>query len=585
MSNIVSQPPRIDYSAPWPKALAPVVNNNDSIITQIFMAAVYIPSSIASWVKGKLQTLTGYLICPTTLGMPESFEVIESGRLLKFTPEDRRADLKNNHGGEELNLESPNGDIINAMHFPGKVKKAIVYATGNGAFYENASSFAVLNMRKAIGEDINLMVLNPPDVGKSRAIGPLTEEGFALSVYSACKYLIDTQGIDPNDIVIWGFSLGGGYGAKAAALLQENYPKNKINAFIQNSFSSLPKVMDWLVSHEMFPIFCIGYLLGKIASVIAWALSYNFDSLENLRTLKGKVAIAYNNSDAIMGEACLKKSIKETNSTAEKPLTGMQIKLVEKRDIKGDLVLNTYAHNRPLYAIEQYEVIQQIRDMLGFSSAAPLNPKIRRSIRTAPKQAIADTTTAHLNQIKSHLSILDRFLALLRDETLDEFERRDYVEGYMRTFDELNYTFRSEDKTLCARFKELSRLYREKGFEHGIQDMSQYLQMLRWTLDRLKVELALCYFAASDLKDLKEVFASLEKADFAPADKIPSLPANYAEAFFKCLEDVYEAKRTQNTPLPPAKGDFGRKAFLHPEFNQLLKREAIAKFRSLIESV
>ena len=150
----------------------------------------------------------------------------------------RREEIRNflirHCGGEKILVKTPDGYKIDSMLFRGAEKKVVIYCTGWKAYFESEKRFNYIrSITEQVG-DINLLLFNSRGVGNSEGVP--SAEGVALDLYSLFQYLVEVEGIDPNDVVIYGHSLGGAYGALGAALIQKEYSEAKINLFSDRSF-------------------------------------------------------------------------------------------------------------------------------------------------------------------------------------------------------------------------------------------------------------------------------------------------------------------------------------------------------------
>ncbi len=144
-------------------------------------------------------------------------------------------------GGKEITLETLDGALINGVHFEGTLKKGIIFLHGNGSFYETSAQKPLgwiqsLKQISSEGEDLfpHLVVFNPSGTGESS--GLTHPVNIARDMLAAFEYLVYQQGIDPNDIVIGGHSMGAFFAAFGADLIQQKFDDYEINFLSDRSF-------------------------------------------------------------------------------------------------------------------------------------------------------------------------------------------------------------------------------------------------------------------------------------------------------------------------------------------------------------
>jgi dienelactone hydrolase len=113
-----------------------------------------------------------------------------------------------------------------------------------------------------------------------------------LDIYTAAEYLIHKKGIDPEDIVFAGFSMGGANTTKGASLIQEKYPEKKIKAININSFSSLHLEIQTVLKNKG--------ILAAIGRLGATLLALDMDVKKDWDSLNGEKVIFYNPKDPLI---------------------------------------------------------------------------------------------------------------------------------------------------------------------------------------------------------------------------------------------------------------------------------------------
>lgn len=334
-------------------------------------------------------------------------------------------------GAIDIQLNTGDGATIDGMYFPSAHKKAILYVGGQNERYE--LGYKKMRDLKSQAGDPALLVFNPRQVGKSQGSDP-NAKTLAIDVYSAFRYLVDVQGIDPNDIVIFGHSLGGGYGAEGAKLVQEAFPHKQIQFVSHNSFRDLLhllkkklrwKWLQWLV----FPI------IKKLVEATHWQLN----SIDALRTLKGKKMIIVNSADGMIRyNASLYRGVKYS----KKPFDFVGFKMDPKGEGKDQ-------HSRRFNAWEMSEVASQIAGMLQIQ--CPVRAKVLANLNQLEKaiekkNQIATRET--LNQLEginkdwdwssnmAHVLFKRIFFLCGANSTDPEFGRKAFLESDSKVADE-----------------------------------------------------------------------------------------------------------------------------------------------------
>lgn len=300
----------IEYQASWPQALDPALKSLVAKVARfvwnlisIIIFPIGIVRLIAAWLKDRALRV----IVPGNINIDTPVHSVwDLAKLvfrLLYNSENFKADLDGarllkKFSGQPLTLTTPDDVKIDGAFFPGEIKsKAIIYAFGNAQQWENETPF--LEQLKELNTSI--VTINPRGVGKN--IGPRSEEGYALDIYAAYDFLINSQGIDPNDIVLVGFSMGGAYGTCGAALAQEQYPDKEIKAININSFADLAQEVQTVLDKPG--------ILPFLARIGARLPCLDLNPKRAWDKLKGKKCIIYNPSDAIIPKpASLYKAVK-----------------------------------------------------------------------------------------------------------------------------------------------------------------------------------------------------------------------------------------------------------------------------------
>jgi len=208
-------------------------------------------------------------------------------------------ELLRRNRGHPLHLTTPDKVQLDGAFYPGKIaNKAIIYATGNSGQWENDTP----RLGEILKSGVSVVVVNPRGVGKNK--DHRSEAGYALDTYAAYEFLIKQQKIDPNNIVLVGFSKGGAYGTCGAAMIQEEYPDKKIKAININSYANLQQVVETVLDGRG--------LLKWIGRIAATVLRLNLYPKAAWDKLKGEKWIIYNPHDQLISKpVSLYRAVKE----------------------------------------------------------------------------------------------------------------------------------------------------------------------------------------------------------------------------------------------------------------------------------
>ena len=171
-------------------------------------------------------------------------------------------------------------------------KKGIVFAPGADGYYEDKFSGYIVSLIKQKLGDINIIILNYPTVLANQNKGTLTPDSMALTVASAFQYLVKNKDLQPDDIMIYGQSLGGVASIRGARLIQHQYPDAKNKLINERSFLNLPDV-----AYQLF-----GLLGGVMKFSTECALWTTTDVLEAWNEIKGRKFVIYSEYDGMVAK-------------------------------------------------------------------------------------------------------------------------------------------------------------------------------------------------------------------------------------------------------------------------------------------
>ncbi|NGX39877.1 MAG: hypothetical protein KR126chlam1_01214 [Chlamydiae bacterium] len=173
--------------------------------------------------------------------------------------------------GTPLTLTAADGAILNGAFFPGEThpEKAIIYLGGEKEKWEE-QSLTIMDLQTP---GTSFLVFNPRTDKRY-------ERGYALDVFAAYQFLIKEKTIKPEDILLVGESMRAAIGVSVAALVQKEYPNEKISAVSIFSPSDLNLRIDQL--HPKRAGIC-----SRIARLASRMIRYDFYPEKGWETLKG----------------------------------------------------------------------------------------------------------------------------------------------------------------------------------------------------------------------------------------------------------------------------------------------------------
>lgn len=272
--------------------------------------------------------------------------------------EDRRQVMQKDLGGVRIRAQSPDGSLLDGMLFPANSssdplsQKAMVFVPGMDGYYEDDFSDYLIRLFKDKLPSMNFLILNHPDVMASK--GNLTVDGMALTAFTACSYLIEKVGINPNDLIVYGQSLGGVAATRGARWLQVEYPEAEMKLINERSFLNFPEVVEAYYGNGP-----IGRLLNYASDSTGWSTP---DVLDAFDAIKGDKLVIYSPYDGVVLKTfSLFQKLEARGNSGEK----VKILEMEGENIKPE------EHWRKFTPREEDTMIYEIHHMFGQTFKAP----------------------------------------------------------------------------------------------------------------------------------------------------------------------------------------------------------------------
>ena len=368
------------FQADWPQSLPSAPAKDKSFVhtaAHSLFSLIFFPYGIYRLAKAGCKKLAGNIVY-------SSPSAAHSNRMrrAKF-----RDSLVRHYGGENLSVRTPDGHKINGMLCRGTEKKAIIYCIGRGEYFESGRVFnRIHDIAEQVG-DINLLLFNPRGVGENE--GDPSAKGAALDLYSLFQYLVKVEGIDPNDIVIYGHSLGGAYGTLGAELAQKEYPKAKINLLSDRSFYDYGETIRQFVLKQLGALKPlkdhpeIRKRIEKIVSQIIVGLvefsEWEIQAEKAFKSLKGRVCLVYSKVDQLVPRSTSAYKKIQENYSGEQPIRC--IKLFEP----DEAAPAQPSHARYFAPWEKFEIVNELKAMLQLQPEEPIN--LRRVKEIGPTKS------------------------------------------------------------------------------------------------------------------------------------------------------------------------------------------------------
>ncbi len=173
---------------------------------------------------------------------------------------------------EDVHLTTADGVTLHGWFVHGETNEVLLFFHGNAGDI----SHRLFSIRQF--HDLGLSVFIVDYRGYGRSGGRPTEQGLYRDAEAAWRYLTETRGVAPGDIIVFGRSLGG---SVAAWLAANQRPASLI---VESSFTSVPDV-----AQELY-----WWLPAR------WLARFRHATREHVASVKSPVLVVHSRDDEII---------------------------------------------------------------------------------------------------------------------------------------------------------------------------------------------------------------------------------------------------------------------------------------------
>lgn len=152
------------------------------------------------------------------------------GRTLTATPADIDAPYV------DVALRAVDGVELHGWYIAGRSVRVLLFFHGNAGNV----SHRLDSIRQFLGLGLSVLIMDYRGYGRSE--GRTSEAGIYLDADAAWRYLIETRGVRPENVVVFGRSLGASVAARVAA------DRHPLGLIVESSFTSVPDI-----AQEIYP--------------------------------------------------------------------------------------------------------------------------------------------------------------------------------------------------------------------------------------------------------------------------------------------------------------------------------------------
>lgn len=188
---------------------------------------------------------------------------------------------------QEINFPAKNGQNINAVYLPARPgRDTILFFHGNSYNLSHFQDFALRYAKYGYG----VFIFDYRGYGKSE--GKQTERRMYNDGNSALNYLLYTLHIPPQEVILWGFSLGNAV-AVQTVLDHNRLPFKAL--ILQSPFSNTPQMGYYLLTREYDPGSLFQQLIARLLSPVLF--NKRFDNVAKIGKIRAPILIGYSMKD------------------------------------------------------------------------------------------------------------------------------------------------------------------------------------------------------------------------------------------------------------------------------------------------
>lgn len=188
------------------------------------------------------------------------------GRTLTLTPTVERMDY------EDVSIETADGVTLHGWFVPGRSQRVLLFFHGNAGNI----SHRLDSIRQFRNLELSVFIIDYRGYGQSE--GRTSEAGLYRDADAAWDYLTETRGVRPQDIVVFGRSMGASVAAQLAARQQP------LALIVESSFTSVPDI-----AKELYPWL-----------PVRWLSRMNHATRDYVRDVSCPVLVVHSQDDEII---------------------------------------------------------------------------------------------------------------------------------------------------------------------------------------------------------------------------------------------------------------------------------------------
>ena len=188
------------------------------------------------------------------------------GRTLTLTPAVERMDY------EDVSIETADGVTLHGWFVPGRSQRVLLFFHGNAGNI----SHRLGSIRQFRNLELSVFIIDYRGYGQSG--GRTSEAGLYRDADAAWDYLTETRGVRPQDIVVFGRSMGASVAAQLAARQQP------LALIVESSFTSVPDI-----AKELYPWL-----------PVRWLSRMNHATRDYVRDVSCPVLVVHSQDDEII---------------------------------------------------------------------------------------------------------------------------------------------------------------------------------------------------------------------------------------------------------------------------------------------